>query len=132
MLDNPSGFGDRPKTMTAQEHVMEHMSDLEERLLHEGDSPYEDITGQDGPPVDSSFTSRKNTATRPSGKEQMDVEPEARRRMRGKTRSISPEQSTQTLMQHHKRQREIMMTREEESMNLFHQSSQLLKTKSQH
>ena len=33
-------------------------------------------------------------------------------------------------MQHHEVRKEIMMTREEESMNLFHQSSQLLKTKS--
>ena len=32
-------------------------------------------------------------------------------------------------MQHDKRQREIMMTREDESMNLFHQSPQLPKTK---
>ena len=83
---------------TAHEHVMEHMRDLGERLLHEGDFPYEDITGQDEFPVDSSFTSRKNTATGPSGREQMDVDPEARRRMRGKTRPISPEQSTSALV----------------------------------
>ena len=37
----------------AHEHVTEHMSDLGERLLHEGDFSYEDITGQDEPPVDS-------------------------------------------------------------------------------
>ena len=30
----------------AHEHVTEHMRDLGERLLHEGDFSYEDITGQ--------------------------------------------------------------------------------------
>ena len=48
----------------AHEHITEHMRDLGERLLHEGDFSYEDITGQDEPPVD----------------------PESRRRLRGKTR----------------------------------------------
>ena len=33
------------------EHVTEHVRDLGERLLHEGDISYEDITGQDEPPV---------------------------------------------------------------------------------
>ena len=47
---------------------MEHMRDLEERLLHEGDFPYEDVTGQDGPPVDSSFTSRKTQRQDPAVK----------------------------------------------------------------
>ena len=70
---------------TAHEHVTEHMRDLGERLPHEGDFPYEDIT-------------RHTENTGPSGKEQMDVEPEARRRMRGKTRPISPEQSTSALV----------------------------------
>ena len=78
----------------ADEHVTEHMRDLGERLLHEGDFPYEDITGQDELPVESPPAPRENTATRPSGKRQMDVDPEARRRMRGKTRHISLEQST--------------------------------------
>ena len=71
---------------TAHGHVMEHMRDLGERLQHEDHFPDEVFSGQDEPPVDSSLTSSKNTATGPSGKEQMDVEPEARRRMRGKTR----------------------------------------------
>ena len=75
---------------TAHEHVMEHMRDLGERPLREGDFPDEDITGQDEPPVDSSFTSRKNTATGPSGEEQMDEDPEARRRTRGKNPTHLP------------------------------------------
>ena len=66
----------------------------------------------------------------------MDVGPEPQRRIKGKTRPISLEQSrahwsTHTLMWHHKRQREIMLTKKE-SVNLFHQSPQLLKTTSQH
>ena len=43
----------------------------------------------------------KNTATRPpapDGEGQMDVDPEARRRMRGKTRLISLEQPTVSLV----------------------------------
>ena len=96
---------------TAHEHVMKHMRDLEERLLHEGDFSYEDITGQHEPPVDSPRAPRENTATGPSGKGQMDVDPEARRRMRGKPgpsalNSQRAHWSTQTLMQHHKRKRE--------------------------
>ena len=74
---------------TAHGHVMEHMRDLGERRQHEDDFPDEDITGQDEPPVDSSFTSRKNTAAEPSSKEHIDVEPEERRRMRGKTRTVN-------------------------------------------
>ena len=74
------------------------MRDLGERLLHEGDISYEDITGQDEPPVDSPPAPRENTATGPSGEGQMDVDPEARRRMRGKTRPISLEQSTSPLV----------------------------------
>ena len=77
----------------AHEHITEHMRDLGERLLHASDFSYEDITGQDEPPVRQS-TSRKNTATEPSSKEHIDVEPEERRRMRRKTRPISLEQST--------------------------------------
>ena len=83
---------------TAHEHVMEYMRDLGERPQHEGDFPDEDITGQDEPPVDSPFVSRKNTATEPSSEEHMDVEPEERRRMRAKTRPISLEQSTSALV----------------------------------
>ena len=78
----------------ADEHATGHIRDLGERLQHEGDFSYEDITGQDEPPVDSPPAPRENTATGPSGEGQMDVDPEARRRMRGKTRPISLEQST--------------------------------------
>ena len=67
----------------AHDHVTEHMRDLGERLLHESDFSYEDIIGQDEPPVDS-----PPAATRPGGEGQMDVDPEARRRMRGKNRPI--------------------------------------------
>ena len=74
----------------------EHTRDLGERLLHEGDFSYEDITGQDERPVDSPPAPSENTTTGPSGKGQMDVDPEVRRRMRGKTRPISLEQSTST------------------------------------
>ena len=74
------------------------MSDLGERLQHEDDFPDEDITGQDEAPIDSSFTSRNNTVTEPNGKEYMDVEPEEWRRMKGKTRAVSPEQSTSALV----------------------------------
>ena len=122
---------------TAHRHVTEHMRDLGGRLQHNDDFPDEDITGQDEPPEDSPPTQGESTATGPGGEGQMDVDPEARRRMRGKTRpsalnSQRAHRSTQALMQHHERQKEIMMTREEESMNLFHQSPQLPKTKSQH
>ena len=71
------------------------MRDLSERLLHEGDFSYEDITGQDEPPVDSPPAQEENTATehqKPSGEGQMDVDRESRRRMRGKTRLTSLEQ----------------------------------------
>ena len=39
------------------------MRDLGERLLHDGDFSYEDITGQDSTPVDSSPAPEENTAT---------------------------------------------------------------------
>ena len=71
----------------AHEHVTEHKRDLGERLLPEGDFSYEGITGQDEPPVDSPPAQGENTATGPPGHDgegQMDVDPEARRRMRGK------------------------------------------------
>ena len=79
----------------AHEHVTEHMRDLGERLLHENDFSYEDITGQDEPPVDSPPTQGESTATRPPGRDgegHMEVDPEGRRRMRGKTQPISLEQ----------------------------------------
>ena len=71
------------------------MRDLGERLLHEGDFSYEDITGQDEPPVDSPPAPEENTATghqKHDGEGQTDVDPESRRRMRGKTRLTSLEQ----------------------------------------
>ena len=61
----------------AHEHVTEHMSDVGERLLHEGDFSYEDITGYEEVPVDLP-TPGENTATghqKPDGGGQMDVEP---------------------------------------------------------
>ena len=79
----------------AHEHITEHMRDLGERLLHEVDFSYEDITGQDEPPVDSPPAPEENTATehqKPDGEGRMDVDPESRRRMRGKTRLTSLEQ----------------------------------------
>ena len=79
----------------AHEHITEHVRDLGERLLHEGDFSCEDITGQDEPPVDRSPAPEENTATehqKPDGEGQMDVDPESRRRMRGKTRLTSLEQ----------------------------------------
>ena len=72
------------------------MRDLGERLIHEGDLSHEDITGQDEPPVDSPPAQGENTATghrKPDGEGQMEVDPESRRRMRGKTRLISLEQA---------------------------------------
>ena len=119
----------------AHEHVTEHMRDLGERLLHEGDFSYEDITGQDEPPVDSPPTPGENTATGPGGEGQVDVDPEARRRVRGKNRPISLEQTTVSPVNASSDaapQEARGRTREEESMNLFHQSPQLPKTKSQH
>ena len=49
----------------AHEHVTEHMRDLGERLQHESDFSYEDITGQDEPPVDSPLAQGENTGTGP-------------------------------------------------------------------
>ena len=111
------------------------MRDLGERLLHEGDFSYEDITEQDEPPADSPPTQGENTATGtpgPGGEGQMDVDPEARRRMRGKTRPVSLEQPAgspvdarpDTTPQEAERD-------QDETMNLFHQSPQLPKTKCQ-
>ena len=79
----------------AHGHIADHMRNLEKRLLHAGDLSYEDITGQDEPPVDSPTVPEENTATRhqkPDGKRQMDVDPASRRRMRGKDRLIGSEQ----------------------------------------
>ena len=79
----------------AHEHNTEHKKDLGERPLHEGNVSYEDITGQDEPPVDSTSATEENTATehqKPDGEGQMNVDPESRRRMRVKTKLTSPEQ----------------------------------------
>ena len=81
----------------AQEHVTEHMKKLGEQLLHDGDFLYEDITGQDEPPVDSPPVPGERTVTkppRPSGEEPMEVEPDGRRRMRGKTRTVGTDHQT--------------------------------------
>ena len=80
---------------TAHEHIAEHMRDLGERLQHESYFSCEDITGQDEPPVDSPPAPEENTATehqKPDGEGRMDVVPESRRCMRGKTRLTSLEQ----------------------------------------
>ena len=104
----------------AHEHVTEHMRKLGERQLQDGDFPYEDITGQDEPPVDSLTVTRP---AGPSGDEPMRVEPCARRRMGGKHKlSVRTNQQhrlpmlPQTL--HDKRQWETTMTRDDESMSL--------------
>ena len=79
----------------AHEHITEHMRDLGERLSHEGDFSYGDITGQDEPPVDSPPAPEENTTTghqKPGGEGQMDADPEPWRRMRRKTRPTSQEQ----------------------------------------
>ena len=80
----------------AHEHVTEHERDLGERFLHARDFSYEDITGHEEPSVDLP-TPGENTATghqKPDGRGQMDVDPESRRRMRGKDRLTSQEQPT--------------------------------------
>ena len=99
--------------------LTEHMRHVEERLLHEGDFSYEDITGQDEPPVDSPPAPEENTATehqKTDGEGQMNVDPAFRRRLRGKTRLTSLEQpsvqlQTQVLTLPNKRQKKIMATR---------------------
>ena len=82
----------------AQEHVSEHMRKLGEQHLHDGDFPYEDITGQDEPPVDSPPVPGERTVTKPpgpSGEEPMEVEPDVSlRRMRGKTRTVGTDHQT--------------------------------------
>ena len=121
----------------AHEHVTEHMRDLGKRLLHEGDFSCEDITGQHEPPVDSPPAPGENTATGPDGEGQMDVDKEARRRMRGKTRSISLEQPTSSPVnaspdatpQEAERDHD---DKEDELMNLNQQFPQLPKTRSHH
>ena len=77
-------------TRTAHEHVTEHMKkkNWRERLVQESDFSYEDITGQHEPPVDSPPAPGESTVTqppRPSGEEPTEVDPDVRKRMRGKT-----------------------------------------------
>ena len=84
----------------AHEHVTERMRDLGERLLHEGDFSYEDITGQDEPSVDSPPAEGEKHSDQtpgPGGEGPMDVEPDVRRSMRGKTGTVSTEQPTAPL-----------------------------------
>ena len=78
----------------AHERVTEHMKKLGERMLQDGDFPYEDITGQDEPPVDSPPRSTATRHTGPSGERSMEVEPDVQRRMREKTRTVSTDQPT--------------------------------------
>ena len=76
----------------AHEHVTEHMRKV-------GENDYCD-TGQDEPPVDSPPARRESTVTKhlgPSGEGPMEVDPNVRRRMRGKTRTVSTEQPTAPL-----------------------------------
>ena len=120
----------------AHEHIMEHMRDLGERLLRGGDFSYEDVTGHEEPSVDPP-TPEENTAKghqKPDGEGQMDVDPESRRRMRGKTdcpawNNHQFHLQTQVLTLHSKRLRKIMTTREDALMNLNQQFPQLLRMK---
>ena len=61
------------------EHVTEHMKRLGERLLQEGDFSYEDITGQDEPPVDRPPVPGKSTVTKPPGPSEETIGSGARR-----------------------------------------------------
>ena len=51
----------------AHEHVTEHTKKPGERPLQEGDFSFEDITGQDEPPVDSPPAPGESTVTKPPG-----------------------------------------------------------------
>ena len=102
----------------AHEHVTEHMKKLGERLLQEGDFPYEDITGQDEPPVDSPPAPAPggSTVTKPQERGRTnEVDPDVRRRMRERNElSVRNNQQHRLPMLpqilHGKRQRETMMT----------------------
>ena len=113
----------------AHEHVTDHMRDLVERLLHEGDFSYEDE-----PPVGSPPAPGETQRQDPTVKDRWMWTP----KMRGKTRPISLEQPTSSPVNAspdatpQEAEREIITTREEEPMNLFLQSPQLPKTESQH
>ena len=109
----------------AHEHVTEHMRDLGERLLHEGDFSYENITGQDEPPVDSPLAPGKHSDRNPQDPTAKDrwmwtPKREDEREEKPDPSALSSQRShqSQALMHYHKKQREIMMTREDESMNL--------------
>ena len=80
----------------------------------------------DSPPEQGEITATGPPG--PDGEGQMDVDPEARRRVRGKTRLISLEQPTVSPVN-----ASPDATRQEaETENLYHQFPQLLKTKSRH
>ena len=122
----------------AHEHVTEDMRKLGEQLLQDGNFPDEDITGQDQPPHGHSpLVPRKITVTRPSGpsrEEPMEEGPDVRRRVRVKHElSVQTNQPHRlpmlTQILHDKKQRETMMTREDDSMSLKHHFHQLFKMK---
>ena len=84
----------------AHEHVTEQMRKLENECYTTGEFPYENITGQDEPQVDSSPATKESTVARPSassGEDPVEVEPDVRRRMRGKTRTARTDQPTTPL-----------------------------------
>ena len=101
------------------EHVTEHARKLGERLLQDSDFPYEDITGQDEPPVDSPPVPGRSTVTSPAEENQWKLS-----LTYGDEREEKHELSVRTNQQHRlpmlpqilhdKRQRETMMTREGE------------------
>ena len=72
----------------------------------------ENITGHDEPPVDTPPVPGESTVTRPpgpSGKEPIKVEPDVPRRMRGKTRIVSTDQSSLIPTHHRSKQNETQM-----------------------
>ena len=124
----------------AHEHVTEHMKkrNWRERPQQEGDFSYEDITGQDEPPVDSPSVPGESTVTKPprtqrgrtDGSGPRRTETNARKKLELSARNKQPPHvPMRPQMLHDKRQRETIMTREDESMSLKHRFHQLLKTK---
>ena len=90
--------------------ITEHVRKLAERLLQDGDFPYEDITGQDEPPTDSPLV------------------PGEKREVPARTN-----QQYRLLMLpyilHDKRQWETMMTGDDEPASLGHLLHQLFNVK---
>ena len=115
------------------------MRDLGERLLHAGDFSYEDITGQDEPPVDSPTAPEENTATRhqktrwrrTNGCGPRISKTDARENQTDRFRTINRQLQlqTQVLTLPNKRQKKIMMTRGDELTNPLQQFPQQLKMK---